>query len=425
MKKLLQKLPSAGAGPLRIRKILEWGCACGLLLTIVLTATAVRYQTVCARVCGDTLRLHILANSDTVEDQLLKLQVRDAVLEQVTAATQYAETKQQAVQTLRTAMPDLQRTAQRTLRHAGSSQQVQCRLEEIPFAARRYSGLLAAGGYLHGAADRTGQRPGAQLVLCAVPGALRGQQRSQVCGYGRKRAGIWRLSGAVCSVGYRPQRVAENNGLTKWRQGVQEEALQKKEEHHADLNPWPFGQRKIGAPREELRQRARSRQRSILIVPEQFTSSTEGALYHALGDELSAYVESYSFTSLAETLLRRYGGAAVPTLSEAGRAVLVRRAMDEMMDKVVYYSRQRRSAAFCQKAAETISELKSAGIRPETLADYANAPGADKDKLGELALIFGTYETLLAQTAMDPGDRVELGGQKPGPGLFCGPHGVH
>ena len=128
MKKLLQKLPSAGASPLRIRKILEWGCACGLLLTIVLTAAAVRYQTVCARVCGDTLRLHILANSDTVEDQLLKLQVRDAVLEQVTAATQYAETKQQAVQTLRTAMPDLQRTAQRTLRHAGSSQQVQCRL---------------------------------------------------------------------------------------------------------------------------------------------------------------------------------------------------------------------------------------------------------------------------------------------------------
>lgn len=149
----------------------------------------------------------------------------------------------------------------------------------------------------------------------------------------------------------------------------------------------PSGSGKSVRLREELRQRARSRQRSILIVPEQFTSSTEGALYHALGDELSAYVESYSFTSLAETLLRRYGGAAVPTLSEAGRAVLVRRAMDEMMDKVVYYSRQRRSAAFCQKAAETISELKSAGIRPETLADYANAPGADKDKLGELALI--------------------------------------
>lgn len=102
---------------------------------------------VCPCVRGYAAAAH-LANSDTVEDQLLKLQVRDAVLEQVTAATQYAETKQQAVQTLRTAMPDLQRTAQRTLRHAGSSQQVQCRLEEIPFAARRYSGFwLPAGTY--------------------------------------------------------------------------------------------------------------------------------------------------------------------------------------------------------------------------------------------------------------------------------------
>ena len=70
----------------------------------------------------------------------------------------------------------------------------------------------------------------------------------------------------------------------------------------------PSGSGKSVRLREELRQRARSRQRSILIVPEQFTSSTEGALYHALGDELSAYVESYSFTSLAETLLRRHGG---------------------------------------------------------------------------------------------------------------------
>ena len=82
----------------------------------------------------------------------------------------------------------------------------------------------------------------------------------------------------------------------------------------------PSGSGKSVRLREELRQRARSRQRSILIVPEQFTSSTEGALYHALGDELSAYVESYSFTSLAETLLRRYGGAAAPA---RGRTVTI------------------------------------------------------------------------------------------------------
>ena len=171
---------------------------------------------------------------------------------------------------------------------------------------------------------------------------------------------------------------------------------------------------------QTLRAEAQAGRRSILIVPEQFTSSTEGALYRLLGDTLSGYVESYSFTSLAETLLRRYGGAAVPTLDEAGRAVLVRRALDSLLDKVVYYSRQRQSAAFCEKAAQTISELKSAGVTPEMLANYARAPGADRDKLGELALIYGAYEGLLAGTGMDPGDRVELAAKKLEPEFFAG-----
>lgn len=74
----------------------------------------------------------------------------------------------------------------------------------------------------------------------------------------------------------------------------------------------PSGSGKSYQMLAELRTRAERGERSILIVPEQFTSSTEGVLYRTLGDSLSAYVDSYSFTSLSEALLRRYGGAAVP-----------------------------------------------------------------------------------------------------------------
>lgn len=111
----------------------------------------------------------------------------------------------------------------------------------------------------------------------------------------------------------------------------------------------PSGSGKSYQMLAELRTRAERRERSILIVPEQFTSSTEGQLYRTLGDSLSAYVESYSFTSLAEALLRRYGGAAVPTLTEAGRALLLRRATDSLLDKVVYYNRQRRARLSARK----------------------------------------------------------------------------
>ena len=182
----------------------------------------------------------------------------------------------------------------------------------------------------------------------------------------------------------------------------------------------PSGSGKSYQMLAELRARAERRERSILIVPEQFTSSTEGQLYRTLGDSLSAYVESYSFTSLAEALLRRYGGAAVPTLTEAGRALLLRRATDSLLDKVVYYNRQRRSAAFCEKAAQTINELKSAGVTPEMLARYANAPGADREKLSELALIYNAYEGMLAQSAMDPGDRQQRAAERLDAAFFAG-----
>mgnify|MGYP000242343380 CR=1 FL=1 len=80
-----------------------------------------------------------------------------------------------------------------------------------------------------------------------------------------------------------------------------------------------------------IRARAEAGRYSILLVPEQFTSSTEGRIYRELGDALSGMVESFSFTSLAEKILSTEGGAAVQTLSDAGRAVLVRRALEELI----------------------------------------------------------------------------------------------
>ena len=122
---------------------------------------------------------------------------------------------------------------------------------------------------------------------------------------------------------------------------------------------------------QTLKAEAEAGRRSILIVPEQFTSSTEGALYRLLGDTLSGYVESYSFTSLAETLLRRYGGAAVPTLDEAGRAVLERafgtQTANQLLEKVTK-SLKNREFSFLNKADEKSLYAALQHERPQTIA---------------------------------------------------------
>ena len=100
------------------RRVLELGVGLGLALTLVLTALADWHQRTAARVRADTIRLHILANSDTWDDQLLKLQVRDAVLAAIPKAVTRADTPQQAASALQTALPALQSAADNALHPA-------------------------------------------------------------------------------------------------------------------------------------------------------------------------------------------------------------------------------------------------------------------------------------------------------------------
>lgn len=132
----------------RRRMVLEWGVGLGFLLAVVLTLSMARRQEVAARVRKDTIRLHVLANSDTVEDQLLKLSVRDAVLAALPDTVTAAETPQQATEALRNAIPALRFAANQALLQAHSGQQANVRLEQIAFDARDYGSFaLPAGRY--------------------------------------------------------------------------------------------------------------------------------------------------------------------------------------------------------------------------------------------------------------------------------------
>lgn len=143
----MERLPSFRRPPIR-RTALELGVALGLVLTLLLTIFLWRCEQTRAKVCADTLRLHILANSDSARDQGLKLQVRNAVLELMPDILQGVSTKQQAEAAVAAALPRLKQTAEHALRAAGSSQTVQVRLEQADFSARNYSDFrLPAGEY--------------------------------------------------------------------------------------------------------------------------------------------------------------------------------------------------------------------------------------------------------------------------------------
>lgn len=130
----------------RRRGRLELGIGLGLLLTIVLTLAMSWRETVAARVRADTIRLHVLANSDTIEDQLLKLKVRDAILAALPETVTGAETPAQAVEALRRSLPALQAAANTALLRSHSGQTAAVRLEDWTFDARDYGSFALPGG---------------------------------------------------------------------------------------------------------------------------------------------------------------------------------------------------------------------------------------------------------------------------------------
>ena len=119
-----------------------------LSAALILTSGAVALHTQ-SELADRVVRLHVLANSDSEEDQTLKLKVRDAVLERAAEALRGAENREDACQRLAAILPELESTADNVIASAGYDYGVRAELAETPFPSREYDGFsLPAGKYL-------------------------------------------------------------------------------------------------------------------------------------------------------------------------------------------------------------------------------------------------------------------------------------
>ncbi len=151
----------------------------------------------------------------------------------------------------------------------------------------------------------------------------------------------------------------------------------------------------------------------VLLVPEQQSHETERALCAAGGPKASLYAEVLSFSRLANRIFQKAGGLGEEELEPGGRLLLMYRAVQGVAPKLTVYSRPSRRPAFLTSLLATADELKSCCVPPETLVRAGkDASGPEGDKLRDLGLIFGEYEVLTAQTALDPRDRLTRAADK-------------
>ena len=102
-----------------------------------------------AGIYDNVIRLHVLANSDSEEDQALKLMVRDAVVKESERLLEGVGDRDAAERILRESLPDLKATAEQALASAGATAEVSVTLTEESYPTREYEQLaFPAGKYL-------------------------------------------------------------------------------------------------------------------------------------------------------------------------------------------------------------------------------------------------------------------------------------
>ena len=140
------KMKTAVTRTRRTLRIVELALLLGTAVFLLTGAWALNTQ---RDLADRVVRLHVLANSDSEEDQALKLLVRDAVLERATALLEQTESRAEAEALLRESLPELETIAEETVRANGYSYAVTAELEDTSFPTKEYDGFsLPAGEYL-------------------------------------------------------------------------------------------------------------------------------------------------------------------------------------------------------------------------------------------------------------------------------------
>ena len=125
-----------------IEKCLLFGFFCAVLFSML------GFTAQCESIPDKVFRLHILANSDSAEDQALKLRVRDRILEESAGLMDGVSTREEAEAAAAQSLPSLQAAAEDEIRQAGYGYSVQAEITHMYFPTRHYESVtLPAGEY--------------------------------------------------------------------------------------------------------------------------------------------------------------------------------------------------------------------------------------------------------------------------------------
>jgi len=149
-------------------------------------------------------------------------------------------------------------------------------------------------------------------------------------------------------------------------------------------------------------------EKTVLIIPEQFSFESEKAVLELLGDSKMSNVAVLSFSRLCDEVERIVGGISGTVLTDSDKLILMCRAVNISAQELKIWGRYKNSLGFAKAMLETIDEFKINAVTSEQLMNISKS-GLNKalsDKLYDTAVIYDNFSLLLGERFIDQSERL-------------------
>lgn len=120
-----------------------------ILLTLYIFISAISYvDAVSSNIANSVFRLHVIANSDSDEDQNLKLKVRDELLSYMNIISKDCTSKKEVIEIAEKNKKEFKKIAEKVIKGNGFNYNVEISIEKSEFPTKYYGDIaLPAGIY--------------------------------------------------------------------------------------------------------------------------------------------------------------------------------------------------------------------------------------------------------------------------------------
>lgn len=148
----------------------------------------------------------------------------------------------------------------------------------------------------------------------------------------------------------------------------------------------------------------------ILLVPEQYTFTTENKVLNNVGEKAFLKVQVLSFKSMCQKVFEECGGRVKQIIKDTGKHMIINKVLNEKADNLIYFRKMSKEQGFNSIISDIITEFKKYNVNIETLRLLRDKIHDDEliEKINELSLIYEEFNMKVHNSYIDTDDELTL-----------------